>query len=545
MPELGLFTSLRKQPYNAITSTLQQQAIDAPNEETRRIEDDVAPRAKRLFSSIMRGNAEVQGQANAKRVANQQADNASNASLAWNKDGTVTIKNAPPDLLMKLNDGTEEVENAAAAPKIAVEAALSANPSMTSAAPDAGAAPDDPYAVVDKHIGYRVPRPSDPDIAEKLKTPDGVRQLTLEMGGTKEHAAEVLRRLRRGDTTPDQMRERIAAFRAQRLRAMYDTVKAPVDEAQQERRMSAESLREARRDHEMFLANNLADLGTEDDAVTAGRERAEAAGRSFTPSMEKEIRSAYKGQVRTRDTTVTKTVRSRITGMKEEDIRGYGGDFNQWAANQQAELGEFTPEQLRDAKARFDGIRSEVKAKEAKAEKEAMVEHAREARRMQIDLRSIEATERAARTEERAEAREGRAMRGEEHARAKEQKVERQRVVDEHLKTIKSYNEEIVKNSRDYLKAFKPEEKRWLQRRNQQLNEQIRTLKGQLGELGIQFVQPKQKDGEAAKPTAAAPPAPAGPRTGRHTAVNEQTGQTIVSDDGRTWYDAKTGARLQ
>lgn len=203
----------------------------------------------RLMEVAMRGNAEMAGNAQAKKVASDQMDANAKTSVTVTApkipgdEPTLTIKNATPSLVNHTQD--QDVQDAHAAPHLAVASALAAP--AAPAQPNLAGDPTETYDLIDKTLGYHVPRPNDPDVAEKLKTPQGIRDLTLEMGGTKHHADQAIDAIRRGNLTIDGMRERVTAFRAQRLSAMYEkAVKGPLDESQQiAQRQQAEADRQA------------------------------------------------------------------------------------------------------------------------------------------------------------------------------------------------------------------------------------------------------------------------------------------------------------
>lgn len=212
----------------------------------------------------MRGNAEMASQQQAKRLVGEQMDAAAKTSLTITPNG-ISIKNADPSLL----NGTQQqdLDDAINTPHLSVAAA------MDNGAQAAG--PDDPlepvFAIADKHLGFRVPRPSDPDIAAKLKTPEGIRELTIEMGGTPQDADKAIRALRDGRLTVSAMRERVAAYRTKKLAAIQDTIQKPLDEAQDIQKRASDlrtleenQLRQREQDQRAERKDYLARL---DDAV--------------------------------------------------------------------------------------------------------------------------------------------------------------------------------------------------------------------------------------------------------------------------------------
>lgn len=212
---------------------------------------------QRIVESIMRGNGEVQAQGQAKDLGGKQMDATKKLSVTMtaNPDDPgnplIHVKNATADILN--NTQESDLRKAYEAPRANVDSAIAKMSASTAPAAqpptqaDPAGDPSQTYDLIDKTLGYHVPRPSDPDIAEKLTSPEGIRALTHEMGGTKHHADQALAAMRRGQLTADDMRGRISAYRAQKLNAIYEkAVKGPLDEAQQiQQRKQAESDRKS------------------------------------------------------------------------------------------------------------------------------------------------------------------------------------------------------------------------------------------------------------------------------------------------------------
>lgn len=181
---------------------------------------------KRILHTVMRSAAAVQGQEQAKTVQASQESGKSKMSftVAPNPAGgppVVSVKNAPIDLMngtqqQDLHDAyhtpREQVES-----KIAGTAAAPANASVAQPEPDRQL--EAVAATIDRNLGYRIPRPWDSDISEKLKSEDGMRQLAEEMGkndprGT---ARRTFQQVQKGTLTPSAVAKRVADFRAARI----------------------------------------------------------------------------------------------------------------------------------------------------------------------------------------------------------------------------------------------------------------------------------------------------------------------------------------
>jgi hypothetical protein len=180
---------------------------------------------KRILHTVMRSAAAVQGQEQAKSIQASQQSGASKMSftVAPNPAGgppTVSVKNAPLDLM----NGTQQqdLNEAYHTPREQVENKIAGTTTPTNA-PVTQPEPDRPLegaaAAIDLNRGYRIPRPWDSDISEKLKSEDGLRQIAEEMGdrdprGT---ARQAFKQLQRGVVTPAAVAKRVADFRAARI----------------------------------------------------------------------------------------------------------------------------------------------------------------------------------------------------------------------------------------------------------------------------------------------------------------------------------------
>ena len=202
----------------------------------------------RVLAAVMRSAAAVQGQEQAKKVANeQQTANAKlSVTMTANPNGgppLVNVKNAPADLL----NGTQadDVKRAYAEPKEQVERKLSASGiESTPMKPDP--ALEEAAAALDSNFGYRVARPWDPDIAEKLKSEDGIRALAEEMGdkNPKATAKQAFKQLRGGTARAEAVIRRVQDYRAQQIQKQSQTlqstlgqIEAKKDHDEQQRRL--------------------------------------------------------------------------------------------------------------------------------------------------------------------------------------------------------------------------------------------------------------------------------------------------------------------
>ena len=233
-----IFSDIQR-PYNTVTTPDQQDADATGNDQGP---TDQMPMAK-ILAAVMRGAAKVQGQEQAKKVsASQQASNARMTVTmkpgAAGEPPLVTVKDAPADLLngtqqsdlRKTYDApTNQVESKLAATGIAEhtkpQATDAASPSGVEASaipttqPDTSHPLEQAAVAVDAAKGYRLPRPWDPDIREKLKSEEGLRAIAEEMGDPdpKADAHRAWRQIQKGIATPDGVAQRVADFRAQRI----------------------------------------------------------------------------------------------------------------------------------------------------------------------------------------------------------------------------------------------------------------------------------------------------------------------------------------
>lgn len=250
--ESTLFSDIQR-PYNTVTSPDQQSADATGNDQGP---SDQMPMTK-ILAAVMRGAAKVQGQEQAKKVAaSQQASNAKMTVTmkpgAAGEAPLVTVKDAPADLL----NGTQQADlkQAYDSPTSQVESKLSAagigaqpaaestdNPSQSApSAPTIRPAQDHPLeqaaSAVDAAKGYRLPRPWDSDIKEKLKSEEGLRAIAEEMGdpNPKADAHRAWRQFQKGIATPDDVAQRVADFRAHRIEKESQLLEATMGPAQAE-----------------------------------------------------------------------------------------------------------------------------------------------------------------------------------------------------------------------------------------------------------------------------------------------------------------------
>lgn len=202
----------------------------------------------KIIAAVMRGAARVQGQEQAKQVASAQAQSNAKMSITM-KPGEpggppmVTVKDAPADLL----NGTQaqDVQKAYDTPHQQVEAKIAATqgggqpatpqaPAATPSAPAPTAPVADDHPIeqaakeVDNSLGYRVPRPWDSDIAEKLKSEAGIKSIALEMGDPNPDATahQAWKQLQHGKVTPEAVQQRVANFRLQNIEKKSNALEA-------------------------------------------------------------------------------------------------------------------------------------------------------------------------------------------------------------------------------------------------------------------------------------------------------------------------------
>lgn len=275
----GLFASVAEaqpQPYNTVTSPEEQGAAATGNQDSPSPSSMQAFRRgnlpmENIMAAVMRGAAAVQGQEQAKAVAKSQQDGKAKMTVTMKQspDGgapLVTVKDAPVDLL----NGTQQQDltNAYNTPKEQVEQKLSgsaaqpAQPAQSPqpaqpGAPQATAPTTQPpadhsleqaAAAVDASLGYRIARPWDPDIKEKLKSEAGLRQIAEEMGDRDPRATahQAWRQLQHGKISEQAVIQRVANFRLQRIEGESQHLEAAMAPAErQTARAQAEADRKA------------------------------------------------------------------------------------------------------------------------------------------------------------------------------------------------------------------------------------------------------------------------------------------------------------
>jgi hypothetical protein len=455
----GIFSSAKRDDSSGVVSDFVSARL--AESEARQAELAPAPATKipSLLAAVMRGNAQVQTNVREKEFKQKVDQALAKVKITEHGDGTVDVKGAPAEFFegkSMVAEGKAAVEE----PMAKVEQAL-APPPQPAIAPAAVAKPEEVtalegmYQANDAVYGKRLPRPYEVD--ELVKTPEGIRKLTFLMGGTEQHAKINIERAKR-----EQSRELLANNLTRNLVKMhaglYEKTKPAIDDSQQNRRADTELTKEKRRTFEAFLGNNLVDIGSEDDAVSTARERIESSGLAWSPSDEKEVRSTYRGQQRKLNAAATQTVATRISAMKDDDIKGYGGDFNQWLANTEGALGvTFTPAQRGAAEARFKGITKEVRDAEAKVE----LDRHRTATRESLQL--IQEARRTA-TAERQATLDALKIQGDTEAKTRTKVKDQDARIEAAETELRNLDKEIRANNLAFSKTDDPTERAELQR---------------------------------------------------------------------------------
>lgn len=426
-----------------------------------------------LIAAVMRGNAQVQSDTRGKEFKQKVDQTLARVKITEHGDGTVDVKGAPAEFFQgrsMVAEGKANVEE----PMARVDQALGTGPAAPEAPtvppsavvrPEEVSALEEMYTTNDSAWGQRLPRPY--EVAEMVKTPEGVRKLTYLLGGNEQHARVNIERAKKENSRTllaDNLTRNLVKMHA----GLYETNKTAINDSQQNARSATEITKEKRRTFEAFLGNNLVDIGTEDEAVATARERVTGSGLPWGESDEKEVRSAYRGQQRKLTNAATQTVAQRITAMKDDDVKGYSGDAARWIADNEGALGvTFSPAQRSSAIARFTGIEKEVRAAERKVEIErnrAVIQDNLAARR---EVRQIAAAERANELEERKAKKEKQSV----IDAAMKQRDEK---VNASLKKLDDLDTQIRKNSLRFANdEAGTAEKAELQRQNAMLVSQI------------------------------------------------------------------------
>lgn len=214
----GIFAQARRIPSDAVSQSI-----------GLRDGSDRLRSTLRILEAAMRGGAAVAGDQAARRGAERLFDLSRKMRVTLHGDGRVDVKGAPEEFLR----GELLAQNIVAeshAPREAVEQTLSSG-SQEDQVPKSD--PLEPlYQIVDKHVGYRIPRPTDPDIFEKLQTLEGVAELNRELGQPPEAAGRTWKNLRSGKRTADQLHRFIAEFRVRKLASIAEAMRPAIDEVQ-------------------------------------------------------------------------------------------------------------------------------------------------------------------------------------------------------------------------------------------------------------------------------------------------------------------------
>lgn len=283
MDTASVFSSLADQRPATVTAPQQEDAVATGNDQGPSQTTPNATPMGNIMAAVMRGAAKVQGQEMAKTVVNRQAANAAALKITMeanpNDPGNplLTIKNVTAD---KLN-GTEaaDVQKTYTTPSKQVEAKIaSSSSSQTPTQPASPPAPqmqapttpppdghplEQAATLVDQNLGYRMPRPWDPDIAEKLKSEDGIRQLSEEMGDPdpQADAKRAWKQIQSGKVSMQAVQQRVANFRLQRLEATANRIEQTMGPAAREadRRQTAIDRAENQRQTRERLNQQLTD----------------------------------------------------------------------------------------------------------------------------------------------------------------------------------------------------------------------------------------------------------------------------------------------
>lgn len=322
---------------------------------------------QRIIAAQMRGNAEMQGQAQARSLVRDQMTKASKTSVTLRPDGMVDLKGVDPSIL----NGTQDVEvtEAYEAPRRAVEQSLSGTPPASTQVPSAEAAsrelptrPDEVaayekmYAFVDAALTRdgQSPWPRPYDVDELLQDPDGVRRITRLLGGTAKDAEENVRSMKAPGAVetwaPVARRGLLALYHE-----AYSQLRPAIDDAQQEDRAEFVSTQERRRVFEqVFDAKLLPQMGTKDEALSAMSERLGG----FRPG-EYEQASAHYDRVMGEIRTQRSVAQARFLGsIKLPDLDGFGreniNDYVEAKAAEAAEIfGGEVPESFKASTRRY------------------------------------------------------------------------------------------------------------------------------------------------------------------------------------------------
>lgn len=248
---------------------------------------------QRITAMIMRGNAQAQGQALAKKLSDEHVDALSKVTLTLkpNPNGgepLATIKDAPLSAINQTHD--QNVKDAYTGPSKDVETVIGAQNAPAAPSQDQTAL-NQMYDANDASYGKHLPRPSDVD--KLLQTPQGIQELTFALGGNKDHVARYVKMAR-----DPQLREQLASKARAKLvelhHSIYADSKQAIDDSQQNTRENRIVKQEE------FERSASVIKGTDWSSVEPGQELTE-----FKSQMGRDATAAEQG-------TIARTKRDQI-----------------------------------------------------------------------------------------------------------------------------------------------------------------------------------------------------------------------------------------
>jgi chemotaxis protein histidine kinase CheA len=297
-----------------------------------------------------------------------------------------------------------------------------------------------------------------------------------------------------GKTRMTNPQEQAADLRRDRINRVNDVVAPLEQEAQKQRNMATAERRGGFAALNTILDNGAGQYDSPESAIEAAKGQVTGAGFAWDDAYAEPVRQRFLSDRAAITKARTSEFNAKVTGMKDEDIRGYGGNFEAWLADNDPD-GSMPAFQRGRAQKRFEGILSETKEKE---KKEAAAEAKRELEASKAAAREARAAAAAERAADAAE----RANRGEARTVATDERKQKASAIEDVVKRIEENNKLIEANQRAFAKSENEQEDRVLQEQNRGKVEENKALRAQLDTM-------LGKKPAAAKPAAAAPKAPA------------------------------------
>jgi hypothetical protein len=294
-----------------------------------------------------------------------------------------------------------------------------------------------------------------------------------------------------GKTRMTNPQAQAADLRRDRINRVNDVVAPLEQEAQKQRNVAASERRGGFAALNTILDNGAGQYDSPESAIEAAKGQVTGAGFAWDDAYAEPVRQRFLSDRAAITKARTSEFNAKVTGMKDEDIRGYGGNFEAWLADNDPD-GTMPAFQRGRAEKRFTGLLQETKDKE---KKEAETER----RRQESEVRAEAREARAEASSLRAEAASLRAQSSADASVKAKEAEQKAKAIDDVVNKIEANNKTIEANQRAFAKSENAEEDTVLVGQTKGKIEENKKLGAQLNALR----------GKKAAPAAAAPKAPA------------------------------------